>query len=331
MFKKIFGSLMGGGDTAPVVHPPNFDERRKATRRPCEVGVEATHARKTFNAVVSDLSVGGATVVCPANLKVKVNSVMKLTYPEISGTYEVQTVDSVVVWKVVDEDGATQRVGVKFTDQKAMGKSWVKPTMQEIGFRPHNIREQRKLCRVGCYVRASVKLPGFQGVICKIKNIGLGGLLLELPKPLRAGATVTVVAQKDDNLPASTYEGVVRHQQHPDPSAPFAHGLSFTSLTEEQKENIKAFMIEQRKLGDQATLTWQEEIARDAELAAAENEEVDEEAEAAYEAEKARILAEALAGDDEEDEEAGDGEESEEAGESEGDSSDGSEVEKAEE
>ena len=322
MLKKLFGSLLGGSnEPAQQTHAPNFEERRKATRRKCEIAVEANHARRSFQAVVADLSAGGAMVVCPANLKVKLNATIKLTYPDAGGSYEIQTVECTTLWKRVSSDGATQSVGVKFVDPKSMGKSWVKPTMQEIGFRPHNIREQRKMCRVGCYLRASVKLPGFQGVVCKVKNIGLGGLLLELPKPLRAGATVTVVTAGEDNLPASSYDGVVRHQQHPDPSAPFAHGLSFTELSEEQKADIQAFMIEQRKLGDKATLTWEEEVAREAELAAASAEPSEEDAaeQAAYEAEKARILAAALAGELDDDEEEEDEAEAEsEAAEGEG-------------
>ena len=308
MLKKLFGSLLGGSnEPAQQNHAPNFEERRKATRRKCELSVEANHARRSFQAVVVDLSAGGAQVICPANLKVKINSPIKLTYYDGSDAYKIQTIECSTIWKRVSADGTTQSVGVKFVDQKSMGKSWVKPIMQEIGFRPNNIREQRKMCRVGCYLKASVKLPGFQGVVCKVKNIGLGGLLLELPKPLRAGATVTVVTAGDDNLPANSYDGIVRHQQHPDPSAPFAHGLSFTGLTEEQKTDIQSFMIGQRKLGDKATLTWEEEIAREAELAAAgETSEEDAAEQAAYEAEKARILAAALAGeldDDEEEEE----------------------------
>ena len=113
MLKKLFGSLLGGSnEPAQQNHAPNFEERRKATRRKCEISVEATHARRSFQAVIADLSAGGALVVCPANLKVKVNSPIKLTYYDAGDACEIQTVECSTIWKRVSADGSTQSVGV---------------------------------------------------------------------------------------------------------------------------------------------------------------------------------------------------------------------------
>lgn len=241
MFKKLFGGLVGGGGSAEPV--ACFDQRRATARRSCSLEMEVWYGRKSFHAILVNMSVGGLCLKCSTPQKVKPKAVLRVTYPEPIPKVDVMTVDCLVRWVRTRDSDGSQMIGVEFKDKKGMGKSWVKAKMQDIGFRPYNLKDQRKNFRLPCHLKTDIVLGGgtLDGVV---KNIGLGGLLVQMAKPLRAGAEVDI---KLTGAVAGTYTGTVRHQQHPDPGSPFSHGLAFSGLTDEQSEGIKAFLIEQQK------------------------------------------------------------------------------------
>lgn len=245
MFKKLFGSFAASKRDS-VATAATFDERRKLARRSCEIEVEARLGREEFAVNVIDLSAGGLRLHLESPKKFKPKGVVKLTYAEPIGRHDLLTVEGITRWiKERASDGA-QFVGVEFKDPKSLGRSWVKAKMQEIGFRPHNIKEQRKLQRVSCSLPAVLNVGG-QEVSAVVKNLGLGGGLLELTKPLRAGSEVSFRITEEAELKATTLSGLIRHQQHPDPSAPFGHGLSFPSLSQEQQSALERYIHRRRQ------------------------------------------------------------------------------------
>lgn len=206
--------------------------------------MEVWYGRKSFNAILIDMSVGGLCLKCYTPQKVKPKAVLRVTYPEPIPKVDVMTVECLVRWSRTRDSDGSQMIGMEFKDKKGMGKSWVKAKMQDLGFRPYNLKDQRQNFRLSCHLKADIVLGGgtLNGVV---KNLGLGGVLVQLAKPLRAGAEVELKF-KGGELPG-TYTGTVRHQQHPDPGSPFSHGLAFTAVTAEQSEALKEFLAEQQK------------------------------------------------------------------------------------
>lgn len=251
MFNKLFGGLLGGGGSHEVQGKAlSLLQERKAARRRCDFEVEGWFAKNHYQGTVHDLSASGLCLKLYSPIKVKAGGVITVTYPEPLGRVENLTVDCLVKWARLSPSGE-QYIGVEYKDPKALGGSWIKPKMQDAGFRPYNLKEQRKELRVDCNFKATVSLAGTSAP-CILQNIGRGGTYVELKKPLRAGATVNLRVLQNDHLPAGTYSATVRHQQHPDPSSPFGYGLAFSELSPEQSAAIEKFVTEN------ALPIWQE-------------------------------------------------------------------------
>ena len=291
MFKKLFGSVFGGG-SKPEDTGPSFSERRKAVRRPCkDLDVEVVAGRNQFDATVADIGAGGLLLSCSPQVAVKVKATLTLTHPDPAGG-SAPVIQVKVAWTRVREADSTLLIGASYSDPKVMGSSWVKAEMESVGFRGHNLREQRKVVRAKKELPATLMLSGGE-IPCNVKNIGLGGLLVQLEKPLRAGAKTTIRVADHPSLTGSTYTGSVRHLQHPFPSSPFFHGLSFESLTAEQEQALKDFISKE----------WQSAWDggfHSTEAAPVELETVDQGgmSDEEYEAQKAAILAELSEEDD---------------------------------
>lgn len=295
MFKKLFNSLFGGKsvpEPEPVVDVPNFHERRKGIRRPCRFSVEGWLGREQFEATVIDMSGGGLLFTCPPETDLKPGLKVELTYPEFLQNVELDTVEFKVVWTRVRESESLLYVGVTMADPSKASKSWFKAKMKAVGFRGHNLREQRKVCRVKCELPATLVLMSAE-MPCVIRNIGLGGLLLEMKKPVRVGSQLEIRIEDHPTLSTWTLEAMVRHFYHPDPDSPFLHGFLFRGLTSEQEHAVQEFMIEQReKIWQSAPVTsFVDASAEDAE----EPETWDEDellSDAEFEREKAAVLKE---------------------------------------
>ena len=190
------------------------------------------------------MSVGGLRIHLPEPTKLKQKSVLKVSFFE--GKHQLKTVECLTRWTRLRESDGTQVAGVEFKDPKGLGRSWVKPKMQELGFRPYNIKEQRNDYRVSCNLKGSVNLGGTV-LPCRIKNIGLGGLFLKLSKPIRAGAAVEIKIKDNADFPDGTYKATVRHQQHPEPTSPWGYGMAFQATSMEQADIIREF-IQQRQV-----------------------------------------------------------------------------------
>lgn len=270
MLKKLFGGLLGGRKN-PDEEELTFEQRRKAARRPCQIEVECRIGRSDFLAEVVDMSAGGLRLHTTDPVTLKNKSVVHLTYPDPEGKRAPETIDCVTRWTRNRASDGSMFAGVEFRDPKGLGRSWVKSKMQEIGFRPYNIREQRHDYRVNCRLKASVNLGGTV-VPCQIKNMGLGGLFIELSKPIRAGAEVEVKVADNHDFPSESFGATVRHQQHPEPASPWGYGLAFKSISLKQAETIREY-LQKRRIDE-----WEElrqgglDYSDYAELAALEND-----------------------------------------------------------
>lgn len=244
MLKKLFGDLFGKKleNEAPA---PTLEQRRKAVRRPCDFEVEGWLGKRAFTARVVDIGVGGMCLCLDEPVTLKQQTVVSVTYPEQLRNCESLTVDTLARWTRMRPHDGAQLVGLEFKDPKGMGKSWVKVKMHDLGFASYNIREQRKHIRVTGGFKATVQIAG-EAVPCAVKNVGLGGVYVELPKPLRAGATVTLRVLENADLPSAGLEVTVRHQQHTDPSDPFGYGLAFNDLEPSFRAALESYILKRQ-------------------------------------------------------------------------------------
>jgi hypothetical protein len=227
-------------------------------RRPCSIEVELTVGKKGYMVTVMNMGAGGMLLLNPGRGDFKAGAVARVAFPEHSPRFDVRTVECVVRWtRMRDEDGS-QFVGVEYKDQKALARSWVKVTMQDLGFQSYNLKEQRAHHRTRCQFPGTLQL-GDTTVRCFITDIGLGGCRVELLQPIRAGAVISVMmGEGTPYLGGLKMTGVVRHQQQVEPGDPFGYGCAFQGLTEDQEEGIKSFMQEQHELNWERTEEWAE-------------------------------------------------------------------------
>lgn len=254
MFKKLFAGLMGGR-ASEASSAPSLEQRRKMSRRPCEIEIEALSGRKGFMGTVTDMGAGGLRLHNGSPAPLKNGSAIRLTYPEPIRKHEVLTVEGIVRWTREREADASQFIGIEYKDQKALAHSWVKAKLHEHGFQSYNLKEQRSQQRARCGIMAGLDLGGGL-VTCAVNNLGLGGCFVVLRQPIRAGATITIKLGKHPLLDGASYTGTIRHLQQADPADPFGYGCAFSSLTEEQTEAIKAFLLEQHSQNWERTDDW---------------------------------------------------------------------------
>lgn len=240
MLKKLFGDLFG--KKLENQKSPSLEQRRKAVRRPCDIEVEGWMGKRAFNATVVDMGVGGMCLRLESPIPLKNQTIVSVTYPEPLRNCDNLTVDLLARWTRTERSDGSQLIGLEFKDPKGMGRSWVKVKMQDIGFASYNIREQRKDVRVPCRLKATVQIGG-EAVPCQVLNIGRGGVYVQMMKPLRAGATVTLRLLESAHLPSATLQVTVRHQQHSDPSDPFGYGLAFQEIDPEFQELVGDYVL----------------------------------------------------------------------------------------
>lgn len=279
MLKKLFGGLFGGSDKQPQQPELTFEQRRRGARRPCNIEVECRIGRSDVQAAVVDMSVGGLRIHFPSPQKLKSKSLLKVTYPDPDGVHQVQTVECLTKWTRRRESDGTLFAGVEFKDPKALGRSWVKTKMQELGFRPYNIKEQRTDYRVFCDLKASVDVGGAV-LPCRIKNIGLGGLYLELTKPIRAGASLEIKIFDNPGFPTLGLGATVRHQQHVESTDPWGYGVAFKVVPLQAANALREFIqSRQQEEWEALTASLVDEDEEDSDFGLAEEFEENDEAE----------------------------------------------------
>ena len=239
MFKKLFGGFRSS--RAAESPTENFAQRRKSARRPCDVEVEVSMGRKSSYVQMVDMSVGGLRLHSAQPLGFKTKSVVRVTYPEPISKVDVLTVEGLVRWTRDHESDDSQSIGIEFKDPKSLGRSWIKAKMEDFGFRPFNLRDQRTNIRVACRIPATLELGG-AAVKCSIKNVGLGGLFINLRHPVRAGAAIAVKISGHKYLADGVYEVTVRHEQQLDPADPFGYGCAFSGLKPDQEKALREFI-----------------------------------------------------------------------------------------
>ncbi len=242
MFKKLFGGFRAGRtEESPA---ESLSQRRKSARRPCDVEVEVSLGRKSSYVQMVDMSVGGLRLHSAASLGFKNKSVVRVTYPEPIPKVDALTVEGLVRWIRDHESDGSQSIGIEFKEPKSLGRSWVKAKMEDFGFRPFNLRDQRSNFRVSCRIPALLEF-GDSMIKCSIKNVGLGGLFINLRQPMRAGATIAVKIGDHPQLANTVYKVTVRHEQQLDPADPFGYGCSFAGLEANQEKVLREFIVQQ--------------------------------------------------------------------------------------
>ena len=161
--------MLGGGSFEVEGNPFDIKQERKAARRSCEIEVEGWAGRVHYQGVVINLSASGLCIKLNEPIKVKSKGTVSVTIMDDTLSAE-RTVDCLTRWCRVRQSDEQQYLGLEYKDMKSMGKSWVKGKMQDLAFRPYNLKEQRKELRADCFLKGTVSIGG-DSVPCFIKNI----------------------------------------------------------------------------------------------------------------------------------------------------------------
>lgn len=218
VFNNVFGAfrrLLPGGSTPT-------DERREIVRVNCKLPASCEIGSEKISVTVVDMGLRGLRIESPKRLgkgrKVTVSR------PNHGGPVECK-----VVWSSARRFAEVYQAGLQFTDTvDNMRKSWIKGTLQQLGFSPGRIKEKRKHIRLPAEQRAAIQNSSgdilTDGVVI---NLGIGGALIALDIEVAKTVPVVLVVDPLANLEPLEMPSEIRSCYRPKNSRQYLHGLRF--------------------------------------------------------------------------------------------------------
>lgn len=188
---------------------PTFDglERRHSLRVPCKWAV-------TLKTPEAEVLTGTAVDVSPRGLQVQWNGNVSLTRGSTvevgSSTQGGEPCHCQVRW--VRRQGGRTLAGLAFENLDQLPRSWVHPLLLKAF--PRRLEQRRYSLRIRCKLSGQVNAPGGSFPVT-VRDLSIGGALLEGPQPLQEGCTVELVLGPWAPLPALTLVGQVQRLQKP--------------------------------------------------------------------------------------------------------------------
>lgn len=216
----------------------NFGERRKLTRMRCHYKCQLELEGKKLEAIISDMGVGGLRLKVFHALKKGQRLTVYSPFNEVGESN--LPVEVVVLWVHQPDKNFVTYAGVKYTsDPKAMGKTWVKNVMKQLGFRPESILSKRRWVRAECLVEGSVRREDNTRQDIRVCNLGVGGILFEYRGILQLGPQ-TVRLGPHDKLPPLDLSGNLVKARPQGKS--YLYGLEFGELKPAQLRLLAVYL-----------------------------------------------------------------------------------------
>lgn len=197
-------------------------ERREIVRVECKVPAVCLFPDgKQSKAVVVDMGMKGLRLEC--RKKLPANKTVRIMRPDGG------PVNCKIVWCKPKRFSDRYLAGLEFSDTpENLRHSWIKNTLQNLGFVPGRIKEKRMHIRVPAEQRASlVSAAGDELTEGLLINLGIGGALVEMgvlvPKALRVSLRVDPMGA----LPALELPCEIRSAFQNQRNQKFMHGLRF--------------------------------------------------------------------------------------------------------
>ena len=200
-FLKGFRSLVKGES-----NDWNFEDRRRIVRLRCHYDVKAETNGKKFDATIVDMGLKGLRLRCFQALKV--GSLVKVATPVPIVGAEAEEVVCEVVWNKQPERNFVTFAGMVYkSDDKTMGRSWVKYFLKELGFSQELIYSKRRHVRAECFMEGKLVLRDGTPHKVRLYNLGVGGALVELGQALELQQTVELQVGPYEELPPFVASG----------------------------------------------------------------------------------------------------------------------------
>ena len=217
MFDKVFDGLRKLlPSEVPVL------ERREIVRIDCKVpAVYRASDGKDLTAVIVDIGINGLRLESPK--KIPRNSEVQVLRPEGG------PVSCKVIWSRPKRFSDQHLSGLQFIDSKEnMRSSWVKSTLQKLGFKPGKIKEQRKHIRVRSEARATLSsTAGDELTEGTLLNLGIGGALVKMETPIPQSVKVILSVDPVGAVSPLRMPCVIRSSWKDERTLKAMHGLRF--------------------------------------------------------------------------------------------------------
>lgn len=160
-----------GDDSIPA------EERRSSVRMDVEITVDVEMKGERFPATIANITFTGLRLKLQKALKEgqELTLVRDDLGPSFKGT---------VLWSRETDDGYLAGVECELDEEKLIN-SWLLPALENAGFKPDYVIEQRRLIRVPGKIQCAVAAPDgteYQGVT--MLDLSVGGALVDCPGEL---------------------------------------------------------------------------------------------------------------------------------------------------
>jgi PilZ domain len=218
MFRNMFGAFKR---LLPGAEPPVL-ERREIVRIPCKVPAVCRLADGTeLKAVVVDMGMRG----------LRLETAVKL--PKAGMVHVLRPgggpIGCRVAWNRPKRFSDQHLAGLEFSDSaKNMRASWIKGTLQKLGFEPGRIKEKRKHIRVPAEQRATlVSTAGDELTEGVLINLGIGGALAQMHVEIPANVKVSLRVDPVGAVPPLEMACTIRSSWKNERNLKYMHGLRF--------------------------------------------------------------------------------------------------------
>lgn len=215
------------------------NERRFNIRFAADIYVQIHTASAVVEGKAINLSLAGLCVEVDSRIKAK-------SKVSLHSTKLGNPIDAIVIWCHYIKASKKYRVGLSYSSSgESFEKSWLKPALSRQGTaKGEGSSEQRKLLRVPCRYRLSVK--GMSGVtysVGELVNLSLGGCLVEseVELPLRLKVRVRTELISDQEGLRGVAE--VRSCKKNSETGSYLSGLRFVDADEALIKRLMGIMM----------------------------------------------------------------------------------------
>lgn len=204
-------------------------QNRKVVRLRCNYQVRCSMYGQRFTAKVVDMGLKGMRLELPC--RVERGQLLSVQYDGPFGCYDLDTVQASVVWSHLVPATQTSIVGVCYTNPPAyLERSWVKHLLRVFDLEHVTPHDRRRHVRVPVTMLATIDSAAMNDVQAKavLRDIGLGGALLECEVEVPVGASVRIQTESGKAL---VFEGSVTRASFLSRSKNWRIGIRFAAAS----------------------------------------------------------------------------------------------------
>lgn len=216
-------------------------EKRQLIRLKCRYKVTLSVEKQAFAGNVTDMGLKGMRAEVPERLKV--GTLVHVTYNAESTAFQVDTIKTVVAWCRKSKTGKIE-VGLQYQDSRTnLERSWVKVILRELGFDERSIFQRRKARRAVAMLPAQVGRVGPRQLPARVLNLGVGGTLLQSDDRFDKGQEMTLDIGPALGLPVLIVAGEVVTCRYEPQSQSWLEGVRFRSMDQKQLDLLTRYIV----------------------------------------------------------------------------------------